>query len=436
MRIRTAATLLAAGVVTLTAACGAVNVGGSGSTVGAVPANPAKVSGTVTMWIYPIDPTREQADWAPRVAAFERKYPHVKVNVVVQPWANRDEQLQTAIAGGKAPDVVYMIPDQIPGYASNGSLADVSSLVASDKSDFRPDALKALSYGGKLYGVPLLTQVTTLLANKKAMKAAGISRAPKTWGDLLADAPKLKRAGYYATEYDADPTQTLNETFYPLLWQAGGQVLTPDGTKAAFDSAAGVAALTFLTKLVNGGYVPRDSLTTPPQPDTDPIEQGKVGFVMAGDVAALIPTKAMPLSGWAVYPPLSAGSAGSAGPGAKPVSYGTVGGLSILSGSKDKTAAAAWVNWVTSTGQMKSYDKSHHYFPARSSAGTLFPRSTLEGKEERLLPDMTIGSIGLKSRQLMGVISPHIQAALLGQATPRQALSAAASAADNLLSRG
>lgn len=426
MRLRTAATLLAAGSLALVAACSSGNGIGAGA-VATRSANPSKVSGTVTMWIYPIAPTGEQTVWKARVAAFEHEYPHVKVNVVVQPWANRDEQLTTAIAGGKGPDVVYLIPDQIPGYAANGSLADVSGLISGDKSDFRPSAVNALSYNGKLYAVPLLMSATTLLVNKKAMAAAGITQAPRTWDDLLADAPKLKQAGYYATEYDADPTQTLNETFYPLLWQAGGQVLTPDGKKAAFNSAAGVAALTFLKKLVDGGYVPKDALTTPPQTDTDPINQGKVAFVMTGDVAALTPTSAMPLSGWAVYPPLAE---------KKSVSYGTVGGLAILSRAQNNPAASAWVDWVTSAGQMKSYDKAHNYFPPRISVGTLFPANTLIGGEEKTLGDVNTGVVNLQARQLMSLIIPHIQAALLGQASPQQALSAAAGAVNNLLARG
>ena len=34
-----------------------------------------------------------------------------------------------------------------------------------------------------------------------------------------------------------------------MLWQAGGDILTPDNTKAAFDSPAGVKALTLLQNM-------------------------------------------------------------------------------------------------------------------------------------------------------------------------------------------
>lgn len=410
--------LVAAGSLTLLAACG--SSGGD-----KIPANAKDVAGSVTMWIYPIDPNNEAAYWKPKVAEFEKSHPKAHIKVVVQPWANRDEQLTTAIAGGKGPDVVYLIPDQLPQYASNGSLEDVSDVIAKDRSDFRANALKAMTYDGKLDGVPLLMSATTLVVNKKAMQAAGITAVPKTWDDVLADAPKLKQAGYYTTEYDGAPDETLNGTFYPLLWQAGGDVLTKDGKHAAFNSAAGVNALTFVKKLVDGGYIPKDPLTTMPKAETSPTGQGKVAFLFSGGVAGLPTT--VPKSDWAIYPPLKDKVS---------IGYGTVGGLSVLSGSKNKAAAKAWVQWATSTPQMKVYDKKHSYYATRNSVGTLFTGNSLDAAEEKTLQYMTTGSINLKSRQLMDMIKPHLQAALLDKTSPKAALDAAAKDVNGLLGRG
>lgn len=419
MRMRSLAVLAVAGSLAAVGG-GSVPAGATGLV------NSTKLpSGTVTMWIYPIMATGEASYWKPKVKAFEKIYPNIKVNVVVQPWANRDTQLETAIAGDSGPDVVYMIPDQIPGYAHEGALTDIANVVKGQRSDFLPQALKAMTFEGKLYGVPLLMSTTELMVNKKAMHAAGITQVPKTWGALLKDAPKIKQAGYYTTEYDAYLSQTLNESFYPLLWQAGGQVLTPNGTKAAFNSKAGVAALTFVKTLVKNGYVPQGPLTVEPTTATDPIAQGKVVFVMTDDVAQEA-TGGLPLSDWAVYPPLK---------DVKDVSYGTVGGLSVLSGSQDKPAADAWVKWVTSTAQMRVFDKTHDYYPTRKSVGQIFSPSSLAGQEERLLPYMFTGSINLESRQLMTLVAPQIQAALLGKETPKKALDTAAQSVDALLAR-
>lgn len=384
-----------------------------------------QVSGTVTMWTYPILPTGNSTYWNSKVAQFEKIYPGVKVNVVVEPWSNREEQLTTAIAGDSGPDVVYLDPDQVPGYANQGSLVKLSNLVGAQKSDFLPQALKAMTFNGALYGVPVLMQTYELTVNKKAMHASGITQVPTTWAQLLADAPKIKQAGYYTTEYDGYLAQSLDLTFYPLLWEAGGGVLSDGGKKAAFNSPAGVAALTFLTKLVDGGYVPKGPLTVEPPTATDPASQGKVVFLMASDVAELA-SGPLPLSDWAVYPPLK---------DLKAVNYGAVGGLSVLSGSHNKPAAEAWVKWVTSSTQTAAFDKAADFYPPRKSVGRIFSPNTLQGQEERLLPYMYSGSNYVASRQIMSLIAPQIQAALLGKETPKQALASAAGSVNALLAR-
>ena len=57
---------------------------------------------------------------------------------------------------------------------------------------------------------------------------------------------KLKAKGIDGFNYFASTDQTLNISFYPLLWQAGGDVFSKDGKSAAFNQQPGVDALTFL----------------------------------------------------------------------------------------------------------------------------------------------------------------------------------------------
>jgi multiple sugar transport system substrate-binding protein len=419
MRGRRTSALVAAGVLALTAA----GCGSDGDD--AVSADPAKVSGKVTMWIYPIGGDQEKPWWQPRIDEFKKQYGGVDVEVVVQPWANRDEQLTTAIAGNQAPDVVYLIPDQVPQFAQIGALADVSDVIAPDREDFRSNTLDALTYQGKLYGVPLLMSVTTTLVNKKALQEAGVTSVPQTWDELLAAAPKLKDKGYYATQYVGEPTQSLNQSFYPLLWQAGGEVLSPDGKKAAFNSPAGVKALEFAKSLVDGGYAPKEALTAKVG-ETSAFGQGKVGLTISTASAELAIFK-LDRANYAASAPLK---------DVKSVSYGTVGGLSVLDSARSRPAAKAWVKWVTSAAHMKEFDKSRKYFPPRKSVGPLFADDPVSGVEEKYLDNMRPGVISPKARQLMDLIKPHLQAALLGTKAPAKALDDAAKEVDALLGRG
>lgn len=228
-------------------------------------------SDTVTMWTYPVifDEAKNKAYWDGLVKAFEKQHTGIKVKVETFPWANRDTALATAIASGKGPDVVYLVPDQLPKYARNIVPAE-EYMSQSARADYTDFALTSVTADGKTLGTPVLTSGNPLICDKRVFTAIGEQQYPGTWEDLARLAPRLKEKGYYATSYSGDTQQTLNLTFYPLLWQAGGDVFGKDGKKTAFADAAGVKALTYLKKLVDGGYTDRDMVTTTPKLEQTP----------------------------------------------------------------------------------------------------------------------------------------------------------------------
>ena len=416
---RDALRFLGAGTAT---AVGLGIAGCSSSGATKMPANPGDASGDVTMWIYPIDPENEQAWWPAQIKAFNQTYPKVKVTVVVQPWANRDEHLTTAIAGGKGPDVVYMIPDELPGFADQQVLADVSDVISKDRSDFRDKALEAMTYKNTLYGVPILMSGGATAVNEKIFTACGVTSMPETWDDLLAVGAQLKPKGYDLLQYAATPDQTLNLTYYPLLWQAGGQILNQGMTKAAFNSPAGLEALNFVLTLNSKGYLPKGPLTVPSTEGTNLIATGKIGVVTDGGVSST--TSGINLADWKVGPPPK-----------KKISaaYGVVGGLSVLSGSKNQAAAKAWVHYVASPAHLRKFDKQRQYFAPRKSITGLFTGVPLLGDEEKYVDTAIPGLIHPKARQIMDLIKPELQSAILGKISPEAALAAAEKSVNGLL---
>ena len=111
-----------------------------------------------------------------------------------------------------------------------------------------------MTQDGKVYAAPIYHTVTTTLYNKKLLEKAGITEPPATWDEIRAAAPKLKQAGATTLDYSASNEASLNMSFYPLLWQAGGKVFDDSGKKAAFNSTEGVEALTFLTDLYKARF--------------------------------------------------------------------------------------------------------------------------------------------------------------------------------------
>ncbi|MDR2998120.1 MAG: extracellular solute-binding protein [Microbacterium sp.] len=414
MRVRKF-TGLAAGVaaIALLAGCSA---GGGG--------NSASGEQNVKVWLYPVvaDEAKNKQFWDDTISAFEKEHKDIKVSYEVFPWANRDEALQTAIAAGKGPDLVYLIPDQLAAYQK--SIQPLNDLLSKDRQkELLPNVKKSATIDGDLLGAPILTSAMPLLCNAAVFEKAGVTDYPKTWDDVTAMAPKFVEKGLYALNYPASPENTLNLTYYPLLWQAGGEVYTKDGD-VGFDSPEGKKALTFITDLAKEKALDPEAITTSVPLEQTAVAQGKVACTWNNAVPEVEPF-------WGkenvkVLPPLTEKES---------IAYGTVGSLSVLKASKSQKAAAEFAEYATSADVVKPYLLASGFFSALSDTDPLYADDPLLGEVEKYVPDTTVGQLATSSRALMGVLSPEIQASLLGQKSPSDALKAAADAAAPLLNK-
>jgi multiple sugar transport system substrate-binding protein len=239
---------------------------------------------------------------------------------------------------------------------------------------------------------------------------------------VLALAPKFKAKGYDITAYAGDAKQTLNQTFYPLLWQAGGDVFSPDGKSVAFNSDAGKKALNFLKQLVDAGYVDKSLITAGPPIEQTRAAQNKVACVWHVPVAEI--EKFWGKENIQVVPHFTE---------TKQIGYGTVGSLSMLRNAKDKDAAGKWIAFATNAENTKKYDMGAGLFSPRKSTGPLWASDPVLAEQEKHVATSTVGPLHEKARDVQGVLSPEIQAALLGKKSVEQALDDAAKAATPLL---
>ncbi len=376
----------------------------------------------LTVWLYPViaDEAVHGDFWDETIAAFEKANDNINVDYEIFPWANRDEALQTAIAAGKGPDLVYLIPDQLAAYQK--SIVPLNDLLSEERqNELLPNVKESVTIDGDLLGAPILTSAMPLLCNAAAFEAAGVSEFPETWDDVREMAPKFTEKGLHVLNYPATAEMTLNLSFYPLLWQAGGEVYTDDG-EVGFAGDAGERALTFISDLAEQGALDPEAITTSVPLEQTALAQGKVGCTFNNNV-----TEVKPFWGEEnirVLAPLTE---------EKSVAYGTVGSLSVLKGSKSQEAAAAFAEFATGADVVKPYLLESGFFSALSSTEPLYADDPLLGEVEKYVPDTTVGQLATSSRALMGVLSPEIQAALLGQKTPEEALKAASDAAAPLL---
>ncbi|TCC14673.1 MULTISPECIES: extracellular solute-binding protein [Kribbella] len=413
---RIAAPLTALVLAAALSSCGGGDDGGSTS------------KKSVTLWMYPViaDQAASDAYWKKVETDFEAANSGIDLKLENQPWKGREEKVAAAFSGGKGPDVLLMIPDQIPQYVKSGSLEPVDDAVAPEKDKFLPAAIPGLTVEGKVYGAPIYHTVTTTMYNKTVLAKAGISKPPETWDEIKAAAPKLKAAGFSTLDYSASPEATLNLNFYPLLWQAGGKVFADDGKTVTFNQAPGLEALTFLKSLWDEGAIPKTALTAGNVVADSPFGKGQVAMAMTSvpaDVATVSATWGK--ANVELGTPLT---------GKKQVGFGLPGGLVVNAASENVDGAKKFLSFMMQSAQLDALSKASGFYSPRSDAKSESTDPNA-AKFKDALQYAIPGEPNPSARQIMSFLSTEIQAVLTGKKQPQQALDDAAKQANDLLSR-
>jgi multiple sugar transport system substrate-binding protein len=191
------------------------------------------------------------------IPAFEKANPTIKINYVDIPYDSLLQKLTTSAAGGALPDLVRSDIGWVPKFAALKVFAQLDGTLPSfDKlsADNYPGSLATNKWEGHYYGLPLDTNTRVLISNPSALKSAGIPSAPATFDDLKADAAKL--AAKKISVFADSGLQGWN--VYPWIWSAGGQVTSPDLTKATgyLNSPQSVAGVQMLVDLYKQGAIP------------------------------------------------------------------------------------------------------------------------------------------------------------------------------------
>lgn len=200
------------------------------------------------------------------VEQFNKENPDVEVVAKYNPdmYKGLTQNLQTAMASGKNPDVVQMGYSYL-NYAGENlkytSMQDIIAKLAPEDKNFMqdnylPNVLSlATTDDGKQIGLPYSVSVPVLYYNPDIFRQAGLDPAkpPKTWQEVTEYAKIIKEktgiVGFFMQEYADNWAQQA------LMESNGGQILAKkDGkTVAGFDTAESAGAYQLLADMVKAG---------------------------------------------------------------------------------------------------------------------------------------------------------------------------------------
>ena len=205
---------------------------------------------------------------------------HPGVRVVLESAPNGyEERLLTSIAAGRPPDVYLMDSPDIPTFVERGLALDLAPY--QEALGFRPDSVfgqvaDAFRRGTSMFALPKDFTPMVLYANRSVLAAAGAEYLlPAVWSP--AGPSEVAPAGWTWTDFRRAAEAVVGDTdgdgrpdvygfdfprnlyqWVPFVWSAGGDILGPDGGRAAgyLDGPEALEAYRFLTALAEDGLTP------------------------------------------------------------------------------------------------------------------------------------------------------------------------------------
>ncbi|WP_253187169.1 ABC transporter substrate-binding protein [Paenibacillus sp. GP183] len=167
-------------------------------------------------------------------------------------------KLSTALSSGKGPDVAVAHGDRISPFVKAKQIMPLDVLAVDAGFDFKEiddSSVQNATFSGKPYAVPLDTHFHVLYYNKDILQKAGLLN--------VDDTPKLGEAtpnGFIqllkqiqAKVPDVQPfavnTPYFQEPFLNLYYEAGGELLSSDKTKAAIHNDKALSVLKFYQQI-------------------------------------------------------------------------------------------------------------------------------------------------------------------------------------------
>lgn len=408
---------------------------------GGAPSAAQEESVTLQVWVrnYTLD---QDSPYKTAKAAFEAAHPNVTVELTGLGYDDLYQKLLLSKSGGTPVDVLTMDTIWLGQMAEEGIAANLDDYYAAFEQvpDIPDNFLASSVWEGSYYGVWLNTDVRLMIWNKSLFQQAGLDPdvPPATWDDLFSMGRQIQEAvpGVSAVGFPGLAEESTADRWYPLLWIAGGDLLTPDFSRAAFNSDAGVRALQLYADLIHTqNLTPVDVIGQ----SADDVENS----VFAGKYAIMLSNVSTGQADIQGVDPADYGNLFGAGQipvceGCQPASGAGGYLLGVAEASAHKDLAFEFIDMATDQANVLGFEVAQQRVPTRKSG---------LANAEAFGDVWYFDEIGKAAQvahfapwvpqypRLLERIYTAIQEVISGASTPKDALDAAAADVDAILAR-
>jgi multiple sugar transport system substrate-binding protein len=323
----------------------------------------ASVPAAVTLLV----PASERPFWAPVTAAFEAAHPGTRVVLREGPNStDLRENLYTAalLAEDDSLDLVYMDVTWTAKLAAAGWLVPLDERLPPEAaSAFLPAAVEAGRVHGRLYRIPLRTDIGLLYYRRDLLEAAGLA-PPRTAAELLEAARRLQAPPQlWGFVWQGSQYEGLVCFYLEVLRGHGGFWIDPRTLEVGLDRPEAAAALEFLLRCRREGVSPPGVTTYKEEESRRLFQDGRSVFLRNwAYVWGLSQREDSPVRGKVGVVPMVHGPGGESG--------ATLGGwgLGISRFSRDPDLAAAFLLHAASLESQRALCRPTGFAPARLDA--------------------------------------------------------------------
>jgi len=173
-------------------------------------------------------------------------------------WGDGFRKISTSIAAGEGPDITQVGTTWVANFQATGAFSDLTSEIGKTLPEgdvFTPGAWATAGYGGEIYAIPWYSDVRAQVYRSDLWAEAGYPEGPKNWQDIEDGGRKIKAAHPEIKSVVGFRGQGFGHYVGSLIWQNGGDFISPDGTTATWNDPRNVETMNWFAGLINDGIV-------------------------------------------------------------------------------------------------------------------------------------------------------------------------------------
>jgi len=372
------------------------------------------------------------------VAGFEAEHPHIDVEAVYS--GNYDEtmvQTQSAIDAGDPPATTVLLSTELFSLAADELIVPFDDVVQTEEerewldSFYEPFMANSRGPNGKTWGIPFQRSTIVQYWNKDAFEQAGLDpdQPPRDWEELRAMAAQVQEKSQVSWGVQVPSSGFPYWLFQAFTTQNGVEIVGSDGASVNFDDPRAVEALKYWISLQEDGVHPPGVVDWGTTPQDFLQEETAIIWTTTGNLGNVRDNADFDF-GVSMLPANE--RRGSPTGGGNFYLFADV-------SEAERRAALQLVRYMTEPEQLAEWSIKTGYVAPRPEAwetermqdyAAEFPAATVARDQlQYAVRELSTYERG----RIYQVLNDALQAAIVGDATPQEALSGAQQRAEEIL---